>query len=457
MRIQSCQDWQKAPFWAFIRGGVGKNDGVTSRRIETHQNAVNALLAPLAGRLGVERLAVSAARMIADPASYRHRVLAQDIVSPMDLPPFDNSQMDGYAVRSVELAAATSASPVARPVAPPINAGDRERTLPIGWAAPIMTGAPIPAGADAVIPIEACLPANFHPVSAREVTEGLTVAFSEPVSTGSFVRTRGSDVRSGEVLLAAGVSLGPAQFGVIAGVGITHAVVNRRPQVLLIATGHEIRESGTELVHGQIYDSNSVMLTAALTDIGCTVVAWPCHSDNAADLLHILHSGAATADLVITIGGVSAGAREVVRDAFEPLGVEFMHVAMQPGGPQGLGEITLEGRTEPLAVVSFPGNPVSALISFEVFLRPVLGELAAGRPTLRPRITAPLAEAVDSPGGKHQIRRGILDPDGSVRLKGGASSHLLSSYAASTALVHLPIGTTHASAGEPIEIWRINE
>ena len=394
--------------------------------------------------------------MIADPANYRDRILAQDIVSPMDLPPFDNSQMDGYAVRSVELAAATLAHPVVRPVAPPINAGDRERTLPLGWAAPIMTGAPIPAGADAVIPIEACLPATFHPVSGREVPEALTVAFSAPASAGAFVRARGSDVLSGEVLLTAGVTLGPAQFGVIAGVGVAHAVVNRRPHVLVIATGHEIRESGSDLLPGQIFDSNSIMLTSALTDIGCTVVAWPCHSDNAADLLHILHSGAASADLVITIGGVSAGAREVVRDAFEPLGVEFMHVAMQPGGPQGLGEIALEGRPEPLPVLSFPGNPVSALISFEMFLRPVLGELATGRPTVRPRITAPLAEAVESPTGKHQIRRGVLDPDGAVRLVGGASSHLLHSYAASTVLVHLPMGITQASAGEHIEIWRIN-
>ncbi len=429
---------------------------MTTRRIETHQDAVNALLAPLAGRLGVERLAISAAGMIADPASYRDRVLAQDIVSPMDLPPFDNSQMDGYAVRSVELAAATLAHPVVRPVAPPINAGDRERALPLGWAAPIMTGAPIPAGADAVIPIEACLPATFYPVSEWEVTEAVTVAFSAPASAGVFVRARGSDVHSGEVLLTAGVTLGPAQFGVIAGVGVTHTIVNRRPHVLVIATGHEIRESGSDLLPGQIFDSNSIMLTSALTDIGCTVAAWPCHSDNAADLLHILHTRAESADLVITIGGVSAGAREVVRDAFEPLGVEFMHVAMQPGGPQGLGEIALEGRPEPLPVLSFPGNPVSALISFEMFLRPVLGELATGRPTVRPRITAPLAEAAESPAGKHQIRRGVLDPDGAVRLVGGASSHLLHSYAASTVLVHLPLGITQASAGEHIEIWRIN-
>lgn len=457
MRIQSNPDQAAAPLREASREGVGKNDGVSTRLIETHQEAVNALLAPLAARLGVERLTVSAARLIADPAGYRDRILAQDIVSPMDLPPFTNSQMDGYAVRSAELSEATPAHPVTRPVTPPINAGDRERALPAGWAAPIMTGAPIPAGADAVIPIEACLPASFHRVSVREVADALTVSFAAPAVAGSYLRTSGSDVATGATLLPAGSTLGPAQFGVIAGVGLTHAVVRRRPRVLVIATGHEIREPGAELVSGQIYDSNSIMIAAALTEIGCTAVVWPCHSDNAADLLQILNSGAASTDLVITIGGVSAGAREVVRDALEPLGVEFLHVGMQPGGPQGLGEITLDGRAEPLPVISFPGNPVSALISFEMFLRPLLAELATGRPTLRRRITAPLAEAVESPGGKHQIRRGLLAPDGSVRLVGGASSHLLHSYAASTVLVHVPIGVTHVEAGENIEIWSIND
>ena len=415
------------------------------------------LLEPLSDRLGVERLTVSPAKLIAEPASFRGRILAQDILAPIDLPRFTNSQMDGYAVRSSELADASENAPVARPVTHPINAGDRERALPGGWAAPIMTGAPIPDGADAVVPIEQCLPAHFHPVTAREVSGELSVSFISPVEPGSSLRARGSDVSMGEVLLRAGTVLGPAQLGVIAGVGITNAVVKRRPQVLVIATGHEIREPGSELVGGQIFDSNSIMIAAAVTEVGCTAVVWPCHSDNAADLLHILDSGAASADVVITIGGASAGAREVVRDALEPLGVEFLHVAMQPGGPQGLGEVTLGGRTEPLPVVCFPGNPVSALISFEMFLRPLLAELATGRPLERTKTTGALAEAVDSLAGKHQIRRGHRGDDGSVHLVGGASSHLLSSYAASTVLVHLPVGVTRVEAGHDVEIWSIDE
>jgi molybdopterin molybdotransferase len=164
---------------------------------------------------------------------------------------------------------------------------------------------------------------------------------------------------------------------------------------------------------------------------------------------------------VITVGGVSAGAREVVRDALGPLGVEFSHVAMQPGGPQGLGLITTgKSGGEPqkdLPVVTFPGNPVSALVSFEVFVRPILRRLAGFARAERETLRLPLAEAVESPAGKHQVRRASIDPDGRVRLVGGASSHLLHSYAASTALVHLPVGLGHADAGDPVDVWRIDD
>ncbi|WP_374945682.1 gephyrin-like molybdotransferase Glp [Agreia sp.] len=440
---------------------------MSSRSLDEHRAAVAALLAPLADDRAVETIAISAARIAGAPDTYRHRTLAHDVRSPTDLPPFDNSQMDGYAVRSVELFGASADAPARLLVDSQINAGDSISELKPGTAAPIMTGAPLPSGADAVVPIERAIPDRFR--SADDASAGdadgadgvFTVEFASTPASDEYVRRRGSDIGAGGLLLPAGSVLGPAQLGVLAATGLTSIDVLRRIRVLLIATGHEIREPGTALEPGQIYDSNSAVLSQALIECGCTVVAWPCRSDDATDLLHIVEKGAPTADLVITVGGVSAGAREVVRDALGPLGVEFAHVAMQPGGPQGLGLVS-PGRTrgqpaERIPVVTFPGNPVSALISFEVFVRPILRRLAGFARPEREVLRLPLAEAVDSPDGKHQVRRASIDADGRVRLVGGPSSHLLHSYAASTALVHLPVGLGHADAKEPVDVWRIDD
>ena len=431
---------------------------MSARTIDEHREAVQALLAPLLLDRATEELPLSARRVTTDPAAYRARTLAADVASPVSLPPFDNSQMDGYAVRAADLAAAATGAPAVLAVADRIAAGDPGAPLLPGTAAPIMTGAPIPAGADAVVPIEQADPPLFRPAAGPGDT-ARTVSFLAPVAPGTFVRATGSDVRAGDRLLGAGSRLGPAQYGVLAGTGLTAVVVLRRIRVLLIATGHEIRDPGDDLAAGQIYDSNSVILGQALQDAGCTVTARPCRSDDAADLLAIL-ADADEADLVVTVGGVSAGAREVVRVALGPLGVRFQHVAMQPGGPQGSGTITVPdgaGQTGRIPVVSFPGNPVSALISFEVFLRPVLRRLAGEPRPDRALLRAPLAAAVQSPAGKHQLRRGILRPDGTLDLVGGASSHLLHAYAAATALVHLPVGVQSLDAGDPVDYWSIDD
>jgi molybdopterin molybdotransferase len=447
---------------------VGDNESMSSRSLDQHRAAVEALLAPLAHGRAVETITVSAARLAAAPDTYRHRTLAHDVRSPTDLPPFDNSQMDGYAVRSSELAGATVDAPVRLAIDTQINAGDAIVTLTPGTAAPIMTGAPLPRGADAIVPIERAIPDHFYSSAGESDGDGdgasgheFFVQFVSAPQADEFVRRRGSDIDQGGLLLPAGSPLGPAQLGVIAATGLTKIDVLRRIRVLLIATGHEIREPGTALEPGQIYDSNSSVLSQALIGAGCTVVAWPCRSDDASELVNIIGKGAPTADLVITVGGVSAGAREVVRDALGPLGVEFTHVAMQPGGPQGLGVIT-SGRQDGqpgtnIPVVTFPGNPVSALVSFEIFVRPILRRLAGFARAERHTLRLPVAEAVDSPADKHQVRRASIDADGRVQLVGGPSSHLLHSYAASTALVHLPVGLGHADAGDLVDVWRIDD
>lgn len=415
--------------------------------IDIHAARVRALLAPLATRGARETLHLDPTVVAADPAAYDRRVLARSVDSPLDLPRFDNSQMDGFAVRAAYLDGASADSPVRLPVSAPIPAGDRAPRHEPGSATPIMTGSPLPAGADAVVPVERVDPPHFG---------AATTAFTHPVVAGTFVRSRGSDARTGELALPAGTVLRAAHYGLLASLGLTEVEVLPRLRVLVVPTGNEIRSAGSVLEDAQIYDANGSLLAEAVRDAGALPVVAPCTSDRADDLLELLAERARDVDLAITVGGVSAGAYEVVRDALEPAGSEFGHVAMQPGGPQGLGLVRIDDGLH-LPIVSLPGNPVSALVSFEVFLRPVLRSLAGRLPAERPRLSARLGAALDSPGRLHQIRRGVLDDEGLVHAVGGPSSHLLASYARSNVLIHLPVGTEHAATGDAVEIWRIDD
>lgn len=433
------------------------------RSVEEHGEVVRALLAPLAVRLGAEELAVSAERMSQHPHDYDARVLAADVRAPIDLPPFDNSQMDGYAVVSDDLADASGERPVALRVAPHIPAGSTGRPLEQGWAAPIMTGAPIPEGADAVVPIEQVDPPAFFAdlqvaasSSSADDSRAATRAvarFARPVAPGTYRRSRGSDIAAGSLLLAAGSRLGAAQWGVLAASGVATVPVRRRVRVTVLSTGHELRQPGDALGPGQIFDANSAALTRALAEVGADVRTVAAVSDDPEAFSRQLAALGGETDLLVTTGGVSAGAYEVVRETLAGAGVDFVGVRMQPGGPQGSGALRDTG----MPVVTFPGNPVSALISFEVFLRPVLLELAGARASDRQRLRVTLAEDATSPVDKHQIRRGRLREDGRVELVGGPGSHLLHAYAASALLVHIPAGVASVTAGDTLEAWRIDD
>ena len=408
--------------------------------VADHANALADLLAGISTQS--ESLPVSAG----SSAAAIGRMLAEDVYAGVALPPFDNSQMDGFAVRAAELAATTADRPVRLPSAAVIPAGAALGELPAGTAAPIMTGAPIPSGADAVVPVEETESGRF-PASPGE-----PVGFPSPIEPGRFVRRRGSDLDAGSLVLAAGTRLGAAQWGVLAASGVAAVRVERPLRVLLISTGLELRSPGSELRPGQIHDANGIFLAAALTESGAAVTSRLLASDDPAELDRLI-AGEPHADLVLTTGGVSAGDFEVVKLALEPRGVRFRSVAMQPGGPQGFGTAALnDGRIVP--VVAFPGNPVSALVSFELFLRPLLRQRAGLEPVHRERFRAPLAAAVISPP-KHQVRRGVLDAAGRVALIGGPGSHLLHAYARSTLLVHLPPEATQLAEGDEVEVWRI--
>lgn len=362
------------------------------------------------------------------------RVLAADIEATVSLPPFDNSAMDGYAVRRAEITAIGCALPVTADI--PAGASDIAPLAP-GTAARIMTGAPVPAGADFVIPVE------FTDGGTTTVTiTGL------PDGEQPNIRPRGDDIHAGTTVLTAGTVIGPTAIGVAAAVGHATVPVFRPVTVLVISTGSELAEPGTPLAPGQIYESNGQMLTAAVTATGAHARTAHFVADDVAAFRDTIRRHIDGVDLILTSGGVSAGAYEVVKDALTGAGVTFAKVAMQPGMPQGCG--IYDGTP----VVTLPGNPVSSFISFEVFVRPVL-RAAMGMPDrARPTMLLPLSEPIESPGSKRQFRRGVLDAvHGTVAPIGAAGSHLLGALAQADCLIVVPEEITHLEAGAEVEVW----
>ena len=393
------------------------------RTVEEHQALVNALLRPLPE----ETVPVAAAH---------GRVLARDVAAEVALPGFDNSAMDGYAARWAEL----ERTPVTMPVAEDIPAG-RTDVVPLarGTVQRIMTGAPLPAGADVVVPVE--------------LTDGGTdvVEIRSSPAAGTHLRAAGEDIAAGAVALQAGSPLGAAQLGLAAAVGVTTLPVRRRPRVLILSTGSELVSPGQPLLPGQIYESNSTLLAAAVEDAGGEARTLHFVPDDVGQFLTTVRAEVAgrsgeVADLLVTSGGVSAGAYEVVKDAFRELGtVEFAKVGMQPGGPQGAG--TVDG----VPVVTLPGNPVSAFVSFEVFVRPALRRAMGYTHPDRLHVPARLTGPLRSPPGRRQFLRGRFD-GGSVSQVGGPGSHLVAHLARANCLVVVPEDVTELPAGAEVDV-----
>ncbi|GGH89354.1 gephyrin-like molybdotransferase Glp [Arthrobacter liuii] len=409
--------------------GHAQHGAENARSVAGHAAAVAELLRPLRSADREETLPLSRAL---------GRGLVHDVAAPLSLPPFANSQMDGYAVRSADI----DDGGTDLRIMPPVPAGSSPQALEPGTAAPIMTGAMVPAGADAVVPIEKAVPDHFLAPG-----HGGTVRLPA-TAPGTYVRIAGSDIAAGERALAAGTCLGPAQLGLLAALGIPEVAVHKAVTVLLVTTGDEVVEPGGTLTPGRIYDSNGTLLETAMKQAGLSVRRAGIANDNPAELQDLLRAQSQGADLIVTTGGVSKGAYEVVRQAMADQPVEFLHVAMQPGGPQGIG--TFDG----VPFLGFPGNPVSCLVSFEMFLRPALSALL-GAPAPRLPLRARLGQPLTSPGRKHQVRRGSLQPDGTVRLEGGESSHLMHALAGSNVLVHVPAGVTELAAGHEVEVWML--
>lgn len=371
-------------------------------------------------------------------------VLAEDVVSPGAVPPFDNSAMDGFAVCVADVAAATDEHPVPLPVDADLPAGGAAaQPVGAGRCARIMTGAPLPAGADAVVPME--------------WTDGgvSTVTVHRAPRLGANVRRAGEDVPAGATVLTQGAFLGAAQVGLLAAVGRSTVRVRPRPRVVVVSTGSELVEAGEPIGPGQIVDSNSYALTAAAREAGADSYRVGIVPDDPRALLETLEDQLIRADVVVTSGGVSVGAHDVVKEVLGRLGtVRFERVAMQPGMPQGFGTIGPNA----VPIFTLPGNPVSALVSFEVFVRPALRRMLGAEPLFRPRVRATTTVPMRAPAGKRQFARARLEVrDGAyvVTPVGGSGSHLLAGMAAANALAVVPEDVTEVPAGSPVAVMML--
>lgn len=374
------------------------------------------------------------------PLSASHGcVLAEDVAAPWPLPSFDNSSMDGYAIRASDVASATESAPVSLTVIDDVPAGSRAtQEVRVGTAIRIMTGAPMPGGADAVVPVE-------RTDAGTEV-----VRISTTVEPGACIRRAGEDVVAGETVMRTGTLIESRQIAILAAVGSGQVWVRPRPRVAVISTGSELVEPGTPLSHGLISDSNSYLLVAACREAGADAYRVGPVVDDPADFLAAIEEQLHRCDLILTSGGVSMGAYDTVKAVLSELGsVDFMKVAMNPGMPQGHGHVG----EERLPIITLPGNPVSSYISFENFVRPALQRMRGLTDLHRPSVRARCSVELSSPAGKRQFARAVLLPSGEVAPVGsGQGSHVLGGLASANALIVVPEDVTVVPAGAEVEV-----
>jgi len=405
------------------------------RTIDEHREAALALAAPMP----VIQVAVQDAD---------GHVLAQEVTAPSVLPRWDNSAMDGYAVRARDLVGASELAPVPLRVLADLPAGsDARPTVVAGTAARIMTGAVVPEGADAIVPVE-------HTDGGTE-----TVQIAQAPEPGVHIRRAGEDAQAGDVVLTAGILLGPAQVAAAASAGCAGLLVHRRPRVAVLSTGSELVPPGHALRLGQIPDSNSYLLAAAVRAAGCEAVWLGAVQDDAAALRSALDGLDGSVDAIVTSGGVSMGAYDVVKEVLAPQrGMAFVTVAMQPGKPQGLGR--LAGGTP---VFALPGNPVSAFVSFEVFVRPALLRMRGLADTDRRAVTGVVADGWRSPAGRAQYmpvtieeQEASMEPRIRRAGPGGSGSHLVASLALAQGLAFVEAETTEVRPGDRLRVQRVD-
>ena len=365
-------------------------------------------------------------------------VLAEDVVADRDVPPFRNSAMDGYAVRGVDVASA----PTKLRVTGDIAAGATPTgSVGRGEAMRIMTGAPMPDGADTVVRVE--------DTDNRVDTVTITVA----TKPGTSVRAAGEDLKAGETILRRGTTLRAAEIGVLATLGKKTVGVTRRPRVAILSTGDELVELDQPLGPGQIRDANRYSLASAVAALGLEPVVLGIVRDTADDLRRALRKAAELADVIVTSGGVSVGDHDHVKPVVDELGaMDFWSIAIRPGRPLAFGDI--DGRL----IFGLPGNPVSSLLGFELFVRPALLKMAGRTLLHRPRVTATLNDTLDTPPGLRFFARGVYEPaTGTVRTTGPQGSGILRSMALANSFIDVPATIQHLDRGAQVTVIRTDQ
>ena len=393
--------------------------------VETHLAEILAMVRPLAPT----ELGLSEAEGL---------VLAEDVSAQSPLPSFDNAAMDGYAVVFQDIATATEESPVTLPVVAEIAAGDTGAyALNPGTAIRIMTGALLPHGTELVVPVE--------------WTDGGTsrVTIDTKAGAGHAIRLAGGDAKAGDVLVPKGTRLKPMHIAAVAAAGRGTVRVHPRPRVVVLSTGNELAEPGAPLVPGRIWDSNSFMIAAAAREAGCLAYRQAGIPDNADEVLQTIEDQLVRADLLVTTGGVSMGGEhDVVKSALRELGtMTFRKVAMQPGMPQGFGTIG----EDDVPIVTLPGNPVSAYVSFQIFVRPALGAMQEDDKLRLPVVSAELTGPLRSPPGRRSFLRAVLD-GGKVTPLTGQGSHQVATLGRANCLITIPEWVVQLPAGDAAEV-----
>jgi molybdopterin molybdotransferase len=438
-------------------------------RLLSVEAARSAVLAAIDGPTAAELAYLSEAR---------GRILAEDVISLTALPPWDNSAMDGYAIRAADVSVATDDAPVLLGVVGEVRAGSApETTVERGTAIRIATGAPIPPGADAVVQVELTTPADAAGAATgergRDAAGPLPAAVlvHEAIGQGTAIRRAGDDLPEAVAILTAGTRLGPAAIALAAGSGNGTVQVHRRPRIGILATGDEVRPAGRDLGPAGIPDANGPGLSALAEEAGGEAMTLGIAADRLEDVRARLKAALfGELDAIVVSGGVSVGPYDVVRAAFAEIGrMELWRVAVQPGKPFAFGVVDRAdgGRT---LLFGLPGNPVSSFVTFELFVRPAIRRLA-GLPEdrlVRPVDRAILVDAASKSPGRRAFLRVVAERDGSgapvrdergrvrVRLAGGGrgqGSHVLSALAVTEALAIVPESVDALPPGSPVDLW----
>ena len=377
------------------------------------------------------------------PVSDAHRrVAVQAIDSPMDLPAFDNSAMDGYAVRSADVGRATKEAPARLRIIGKVAAGDLfHGELAAGSCVRLFTGSPLPNGADCVV---------MQEDTQSDTEDAGEVTITEPSRPWENVRLKGEDVRLGQQLMTAGQPIGVGHLCLLSAVGISRVLVGRQATVGLIATGSELREPGTPLTSGQIYESNRAGLAALIRSAGAIPITFPLVEDKPEPTRQALSAAIAQCDIVVSAGGASVGELDLIKPTLSDLGGEigFWKVAMRPGRPFVFGQ--LQGKL----FFGLPGNPVSALVTYLLLVRPALRRWQGAADTELRRVSGVLAQELRNPGSRRHFVRVRIHIDGAVSIAGPQGSHMLRSFAEAQGLVDVPAETSlPAGASVTVRLW----